>query len=98
MEKDNNQKPPAQESGGQPQHIVVEHKTSSSAVGICALVFGVISIFFLTVLFAPLALIMAIIAFVKKQIGWAIGAVICAIIGMLTSPIFLGLLGIAAAS
>ena len=89
MENDNNQNSPVQGSQAQPQQIVVVHKARSSAVGICALIFGIISIFFFSALFVPLSLIMAIIALIQKQTGLAIGAIICAMIGTFTSPTLL---------
>lgn len=91
MENDNNQKPPVQESAEQSQHIVIGHKIDSSTVGICALIFGAVSIFFGTLIFAPLALVMATIVLVKKQkkqYGRAIIAIIFAIIGLMMSTTF----------
>ena len=63
----------------------------SSAVGIVAFIFGVISIFIFAVVFVPLSLIFALIALLKKQFGWAIGAIICSAIGFATSPVLWGL-------
>ena len=58
--------------------------------------FGIISIFYLSPIFVPLAIVTAILALFKKQFIWGILAIICAIIGFLTSPILLAALGLTA--
>ena len=83
------------QDGGAPHTTVIVQQAAGSGVGICALVFGVISIFFLSPLFVPLSVIMAVIAIMKKQIGWGIGALVCAAIGLFTSPILMTALGFA---
>ena len=72
---------------------IIIQNNSSNALGIASFVFGVISIFFMAPLFVPLAIIFAILAIIKKQVAWGVTAIICSIIGFLTSPILLGLLG-----
>ena len=58
--------------------------------GIVGFVFGLISIFALSVLLVPIAIIFAIISFNKEEEHiWAIIALICAGIGLLTSPTLL---------
>ena len=65
----------------------------SPTLGIVGFVFGVISIFALSIIFVPIAIIFAISSFFKEeQQIWAILALICAIIGTVTSPILLLLL------
>ena len=65
----------------------------SPTLGIVGFVFGLISIFALSIIFVPLALIFAITSFFKEeQHIWAILALICAIIGTVTSPVLLLLL------
>lgn len=61
---------------------------SSNAVGVCALVFSILSFFFLTILFAPVAIVLTAIALVKRQYVWGISALIICIIAIYTSPTF----------
>ena len=62
----------------------------SPTLGIVGFVFGVISIFALSIIFVPIAIIFAIFSFFKdEQHIWAILALICAIIGAVTSPLTL---------
>jgi len=80
------------------EQIVVIQKSSAS--GIIAFVFGVLSIFILAPIFVPLALICGLIALFSggSNAVWGVFGVITAVIGALTSPIILGLIGLAAAS
>ena len=71
-------------------------KESSSAIGICALIFAILGIFIFAILFVPLSLILSIIAVVKKQYVWGICAIILNVIAALTSPTLLLALGLAA--
>jgi hypothetical protein len=73
--------------------VIVQNNTSN-AIGIASFVFGIISIFIFAPLFVPLAVILGIVAIVKKQLVWGILGIFCAIIGFATSPILLGLLGL----
>jgi hypothetical protein len=66
--------------------IVVVQQPPSAAIGICALIFAIISIFFLALFFVPLSLILSIVAIVKKQYVWAVCAIIVAIISAFMSP------------
>ena len=77
-----------------PQTIVIQND-ASNAIGIASFIFGLLSIFVLSIIFVPIAVITGIIAVMKKQLVWGILGLICALIGALTSPIILGLLGIA---
>lgn len=74
--------------------IILQNNTSN-ALGIASFVFGVISIFILAPLFVPLAILLGIIAVIKKQLVWGILGIFCALIGFATSPILLGILGFA---
>jgi hypothetical protein len=65
---------------------VIIQQVSSSAVGICALIFAVISVFFAALLFVPLSLILAIIAIGKKQYVWGLCAIIVALVSAFMSP------------
>jgi hypothetical protein len=75
-------------------HVVVQ-SNPSNALGIASFVFGILSIFILAPLFVPLAMILGIIAVIKKQLLWGILGMVCALAGIATSPIFLGLMGLA---
>ena len=70
------------------QTVVIVNKVSGSGVGICALIFAIVGLFFLSLLFVPLSLIFSIIAIIKKQIVWGISAIIVSIIALWTSPTF----------
>jgi len=74
--------------------VIVQNNTSN-ALGIASFIFGLISIFILSPIFVPLAVILGIIAVIKKQLVWGILGLVCAVIGFMTSPILLGLLGLA---
>jgi len=78
------------------QTIVVVNNTSNS-LGIASTVFGLISIFILSPIFVPLALLLGIIGIIKKQILWSIVGIIFAIIGFFTSPVLMSMLGLAGA-
>lgn len=60
----------------------------SNAVGICALVFSILSFVIIPVLYVPIAIVLAIIALVKKQHVWGISAIVISIIVIFTSPAF----------
>lgn len=73
---------------------VMVQNNSSNAAGIASFVFGLISIFMLAPLFVPLAVLLGVIAVIKKQLVWGILGLVCALLGFLTSPILLGLIGL----
>ncbi len=77
--------------------IVVVNNTSNS-LGIASTVFGFISIFIFSPIFVPLALLLGIIAIIKKQILWGVIGIVFAIIGFVTSPILMSMLGLAGAA
>ena len=77
------------------QQTVVVVQDRSNALGIASFIFGLISIFILSPLFVPLALLFGVIGIVKKQIVWSIVGMIFAIIGFATSPMLLGIFGLA---
>ncbi len=77
------------------QQTVVVIQNQSNALGIASFIFGLISIFIFSPLFVPLALIFGVIGMLKKQIVWSIVGIIFAIIGFVTSPILLGMFGLA---
>lgn len=79
----------------QPQ---TEQKQSSntSVLGIMAVVFGVLGIVSWSIIFVPLSLLLGIIALFTGRIGWGISAMVLSIIGIITSPMIMMLLGIGA--
>lgn len=78
------------------EHVtkIIVQNNMSNALGIASFIFGLISIFFLAPVFVPLALLLGIIAILKKQLAWGIIGIICSIIGFATSPILLGIFGL----
>ena len=73
--------------------VILQNDTNNS-LGIASFIFGLISIFFLSPIFVPLALIFGVIAVIKKQLPWGYVGLICALIGFMTSPILLGIFGL----
>ncbi|TSA38020.1 MAG: hypothetical protein D4R63_11935 [Methylococcaceae bacterium] len=72
---------------------MLQNNTSNS-LGIASFIFGLISIFFLSPVFVPIALILGVIAVIKKQLVWRILGLVCALIGFMASPILLGIFGL----
>lgn len=66
-------------------------------LGLFAVGFAALSIFTLAPVFGPLGLILGIVALFVGQIGLGIGAIILSVIGMITSPTLMTLLGLGAA-
>lgn len=71
----------------------------SNTMGILAIVFAILGIFFLGIIFVPLALLFSIIAFYqasKKRASWVIPiiAVILTVIAFWTSPTLWAIFGI----
>jgi len=64
--------------------------------GLVSFFLGVISIFYLSPVFVPLAIVVGIVALFKKQFLWGLLGIFCAFIGFLTSPILLAALGLTA--
>lgn len=67
----------SEQSGGHTTTVIVKHD-ASNALGIASFIFGLISIFFLSPLFVAIALILGIIAVIKKQLVWGVLGPICA--------------------
>ena len=75
---------------------VVIERPDTAALGIVSFILGLIGIFFISFILSPLALIFAIASLVKdSSIMWAILGIIFAMIGAMTSPILMGLIGLA---
>jgi uncharacterized protein len=77
---------------GQSENPVAIVEKGSSATGVAAFTFGVISIFAFAPLLVPISLLLAIIGLFTRQYAWSIVAIIAAGIGFITSPILMGLL------
>jgi len=68
----------------------------SKPEGLASFILGLISIFFMSPVFVPLAILTGIVALFKRQFLWGILGLICAFIGFITSPILLAALGLTA--
>ena len=77
----------AKREGGQEKGGAVV-QGQSSALGICSIICSVISIFFIALLFAPLGILLGIIAVAKKQTALGVIGIIIAVISLLMSPSF----------
>lgn len=65
-------------------------------MGWIACAFGVLGIVSWGVVFVPLAFVCSIIALFMGQGGWAFLGLLLAVIGLVTSPVLLGLIGLGA--
>ena len=75
--------------------IVIE-RPDTAALGIVSFIIGLIGIFFISFILSPIALIFGIASVAKdKSIIWGILGIIFAMIGAITSPILMGLIGLA---
>jgi hypothetical protein len=74
--------------------VVVVNQQKSAAIGICALIFAILGLFFFAIIFVPLSLILAVIAILKRQFVWGICAIIIAGIAAWLSPTIWLMLGI----
>ncbi|MEZ5778349.1 MAG: hypothetical protein R3E44_08310 [Paracoccaceae bacterium] len=72
--------------------IVVQNQ--SATLGIGATVCGVISIFFLAVIFGTLGLILGVLGLIKKQYVFSVIGILASIFGLMTSPILYALIGL----
>lgn len=79
------------------KNTVVQQQANND-LGIISFALGFVSIFFLAPLFVPIALTLGIIAVCKKQLAWGLAGIICSLIGFITSPILLAMLGLAVLS
>ena len=68
------------------ENKVIVVQQASSPIGICAVIFAVLGLFFFAILFVPVALILSIIAICKGQYTWGFCAIIITIIAVLLSP------------
>jgi multisubunit Na+/H+ antiporter MnhG subunit len=65
-------------------------------MGWLAVGFGVLGIFTNGTIFVPLAFICSVVALFMGQGAWAFGGLLLSVIGLLTSPVLLALLGLGA--
>ena len=64
-------------------------------MGIASFILGLIGIFLISFILCPLSLVFGIVAIIQNnQIAWAIFGIIFAIIGALTSPILMSMIGL----
>jgi hypothetical protein len=75
--------------------VVVVQQAPGSGIGICALIFAILGLLIIAIPFVPLALILSIVAIVKKQLMWGICALVITIIAAILSPSIWLLLGFA---
>jgi hypothetical protein len=66
-----------------------------SIIGGGAVAFGLLGIFSMGYIFVPLALICSLIALFMGQMSWAFIGLLLTVAGFITSPVLLGILGIA---
>lgn len=67
--------------------VVIQQQ--SQALGICSFIFGLISIFLLSVIFVPLGLICGRLGIYRKQYLWSSLGLVCTTIGFFTSPMLM---------
>lgn len=65
-------------------------------VGAIGVLFGVLAIFSWAIIFVPLALILGLVSLFSGRIGWGVSTIILAIIGIITSPMIIMMLGLGA--
>lgn len=87
------------------QQVVLEKKGTGMVAGIIACVLAVLGILFIGTIFVPIAVIVALIGTIiaiKNKNGAGIGVNVLAwvltIVGLLTSPVLLGIIGLSAGS
>jgi hypothetical protein len=65
----------------QPTTVIIKKRENGNALGIASFVFGVISIFVPAIVVVLIAVILGVIAVIKKQWTWGILGLVCAVIG-----------------
>lgn len=76
------------EDGPEKGGAVIVVQGQSSALGICSIICSIISVFFVALIFAPLGILLGIIAVTKKQTAFGIVDIIIAVVSLLLSPSF----------
>ena len=77
-----------QENGQEKGGAVVVVQGQSSALGICSIICSIVSIFFVALLFAPLGILLGIVAVTKKQTALGVIGIIISVASLLMSPSF----------
>lgn len=75
-------------------NVVVQ--SAGMALGVASTVCGIISIFFMAIIFGTLGLLFGAVGVAKKQYIFSIVGIIASLVGLATSPILWGILGISA--
>ena len=76
------------EDGPEKGGPVVVVQGQSNALGICSIIYSIVSVFFVALIFAPLGILLGIIAVTKKQTAFGIVGIIIAVVSLLMSPSF----------
>ena len=77
------------------KNINVTIGSGAATFGIVSFVIGIIGIFLISFILSPLALLFGIISmFREKNKLWGLLGIVCAVIGAITSPILMGILGL----
>jgi len=77
-----------------PEHEYPDAGETKPVMGWAAVGFGVLGIFTKGYLFVPLALVCSVLALFMRQGVWAFVGLLLTVVGLLTSPVLLALLGL----
>lgn len=81
--------------GGQGASVAPRARPDNHPImGYFAIGFGILGIFTHGWIFTPMGLLCSIIALFMGQVSWAVGGLFLSVIGVLTSPILLALIGL----
>ncbi len=86
----------AKVGAGAPENIQAPDTDDKPVLGWLAVGFGVLGIFTKGYVFVPLSFVCSLAALFKGQVAWAFGGFLLSVIGLLTSPVLLALLGLGA--
>jgi hypothetical protein len=87
-------KPKGSEEQKNPEYS--EKSEKNSLMGLSAIIFGLLGIFTYGVIFVPLGFLFSVLAFFWGQSLWGVVGLFLTIVGLVTSPKLLFLIGIAA--
>ena len=71
-------------------------QSAGVSLGMAAVAFGLVGIFFLSFVFSPLAILCGLLAIFRLQIFSGLLAILFGIVGIITSPVLMGLVGLGA--
>ena len=80
-------------SESEKQVIIIKNDTN---YGIAGVIIGFVGIFIFSIVLSPLAFILGLVGISKGQIISGFFAILFAVLGLLTSVVFMGLLGLSA--